>query len=109
MKARLPKGYGESPAKQLQRLQEEMQKNQEMLEAKTYEATAGGGAITVTMTGKKELTSVKLKPEVVDPEDIEMLEDLIIAAVNDVVAQVEEDANETMGALTGGLNIPGLG
>ena len=108
MKARLPQGYNESPMKQIQRLQEEMQKKQEALEAKTYEASVGGGAITVSMTGKKELTAVKLKPEVVDPEDIEMLEDLIVAAVNEVIRKAEDESSEVMGELTGGLNIPGF-
>ena len=77
--------------------------------AAAYTGTASGEMVTVTMTGKHEITSVKIKPEAVDPEDIEMLEDLIAAAVNSAVAAVDKESEEEMAKMTGGLNIPGLG
>ena len=115
MKARLPQGYGSSSMnpnnmmKQVQKMQEDMQRAQEELEAKEYTASVGGGAVEITMTGKKSVTSVKISPDVVDPDDVEMLEDLIAAAVNEVVSKLEADSNETMGAITGSMpSIPGL-
>ncbi len=115
MKARLPQGYGSSGMnpnnmmKQVQKMQADMQKAQEELEQKEYTSSVGGGAVEITMTGKKEVVSVKIKPEVVDPEDVEMLEDLISAAVGEVISKIETDSNETMGAITGSMpNIPGL-
>ena len=94
--------------KQAQKMQQDMLKMQEEIEQTVFETTAGGGAITVKMSGKKELLSVSLKPEVVDPDDIEMLEDLIITAVNDVSKKVDDANSAKMGKLTGGMNIPGL-
>ena len=82
---------------------------QEELEAKEYTGTASGEMVTVTMNGKHEITAVKIKPEAVDPDDIEMLEDLIAAAVNSATAAVDKDSEEEMSKMTGGLNIPGLG
>ena len=113
MKARLPKGYG-SPdpnamMRQVQKMQDEIRAKQEELEAKEYTGTASGEMVTVTMTGKHEITAVHIKPEAVDPDDLEMLEDLIAAAVNSAVAAVDKDSEEEMGRLTGGMNIPGLG
>ena len=114
MKARLPQGMGGGPSnmnqmiRQAQKMQEEMTKAQEELNAKEYVTTSGGGMIEVTITGKKELKSVKLKPEVVDPEDIEMLEDLIVAAVNEAIRTAEEDSAKRMEKITGGLNVPGI-
>ena len=108
MKARLPKGYGRpdpnAMMRQVQKMQDTIRAKQEELEAKEYTGTASGEMVTVTMTGKHEITAVKIKPEAVDPEDIEMLEDLIAA-----VAAVDKDSEEEMGKLTGGMNIPGLG
>ena len=104
-------GYGGGMApnmanlmKQAQKMQQQMAQQAQELETKEYTATAGGGAITVTMTGKRELTSVKIDPEAVDPEDVEMLEDMIVVAVNDVLGQVEAAAGKMMGQLTGGMN-----
>ncbi len=94
--------------KQAQKMQEEMEKVQEELEDKTVEATSGGGAVTVTVNGKKEIVSIKIQPEAVDPDDVETLEDLITVAVNDAVKQADEMMAEGMSAVTGGLNIPGL-
>ena len=94
--------------KQAQKMQEEMEKVQEELEDKTVEATSGGGAVTVTVNGKKEIVLIKIQPEAVDPDDVETLEDLITVAVNDAVKQADEMMAEGMSAVTGGLNIPGL-
>lgn len=88
-------------------MQKQMEDKTKELEEKEYEASAGGGAVTVKVSGKKEITSVKLSQEVVDPDDIEMLEDLIVAAANEALRKMEEDSAAAMGALTGGLG--GLG
>ena len=108
MKARLPKGYGRpdpnAMMRQVQKMQDDIRAKQEELEAKEYTGTASGEMVTVTMNGKHEITAVKIKPEAVDPDDIEMLEDLIAAA-----AAVDKDSEEEMSKMTGGLNIPGLG
>ena len=104
-------GGGGSMQKQLQQMQA-MQRRMEALQAEIEEkemtTTAGGGAVTVTVNGKKEITKLELKPEIVDPDDIEMLQDLIMVAENEGIRQIEEMANAEMGKLTGGLNIPGL-
>ena len=106
-----PSGGGGGMQKQLQQIQA-MQRKMEVLQAEIEEkevtTTAGGGAVTVTVSGKKEVTGLVLKPEVVDPEDIEMLQDLIMVAVNEGLRQIEEISNSEMGKLTGGLGIPGL-
>lgn len=94
--------------KQAQRMQRQMEEKTKEMEEKEWEATAGGGAVTVKISGKKEVLSVKLDPEVVDPDDIEMLEDLIVAATNEALRKVEEESSEMMSALTGGLG-GGLG
>mgnify|MGYP000419243222 CR=1 FL=1 len=108
MKARLPKGYGRpdpnAMMRQVQKMQDDIRAKQEELEAKEYTGTASGEMVTVTMNGKHEITAVKIKPEAVDPDDIEMLEDLIAAS-----AAVDKDSEEEMSKMTGGLNIPGLG
>ena len=93
--------------KQAQRMQRQMEEQQKELETKEFTATAGGGAVEVTVTGKREVTKVKLAEEVVDPDDIEMLEDLIVAATNEALRQLEEDSAKSMEALTGGLNLGG--
>lgn len=112
MKARLPKGYGrpdpQAMMRQVQKMQDDIRAKQAELEAREYTGTASGEMVTVTMTGKHEVTAVKIKPEAVDPDDIEMLEDLVAAAVNATVKQVDDTAEAEMGKLTGGLNIPGL-
>ncbi|EFE12643.1 DNA-binding protein, YbaB/EbfC family [Clostridium sp. M62/1] len=93
--------------KQAQRMQRQMEETTKELEEKEYTASAGGGAVTVTVSGKKEVLSVKLSPEVVDPDDIEMLEDLIVAATNEAFRQMEDASSQAMAKLTGGLG--GLG
>ena len=93
---------------QVQAMQARMQQVQEEIEAKVVETSAGGGAFSVKINGKKELVEVLLKPEVVDPDDIEMLQDLIIAAVHEGMRQIDEISESEMGKVTGGINIPGL-
>ncbi|MBQ4087482.1 MAG: YbaB/EbfC family nucleoid-associated protein [Clostridia bacterium] len=94
--------------KQAQMMQEEMNRVQSELEEKVVETTAGGGKVKVEMKGTKEIVSLKIDPEIVDPDDTEMLEDLVTVAVNDAIRQVEEMMEEGMSSITGGLNIPGL-
>ena len=93
--------------KQAQKMQKQMEEQQKELEEKEFTAAAGGGAVEVTISGKKEVTKVKFQPEVVDPDDIEMLEDLIVAATNEALRKIEEDSSKSMEALTGGLNLGG--
>ena len=95
--------------RQLQGLQENLLKAQEEVAAMTVETSSGGGAVTVTVSGERRIQSITIQPEVVDPEDIEMLQDLIVAAVNQALEQVERAATEKVGAVTGGLELPGLG
>ncbi len=102
----MTKGF--NPMQQIKVLQEKMAKIQEELATKTVESSAGGGMVTAVMNGRQELVSLKLEPQVVDPEDIEMLQDLIVAAVNDALRKAQELAASDMGKLAGGLNIPGL-
>lgn len=92
--------------KQAQKMQRQMEENQKALEEKEFTATAGGGAVEVTVSGKKEVTKIKLSEEVVDPDDIEMLEDLIMAAVNDAFGKMEEESQSAMAKLTGGMGLP---
>ncbi len=94
--------------RQAQKMQEEMLKAQEELGEKTCEASVGGGAVSVVVSGKKELVSVKIAPEAVDPEDVEMLQDLIVSAVNEAMRKADEMAASSMSRVTGGMNIPGL-
>ena len=113
MKARMPQGFGRpdpnAMMRQVQKMQENIRAKQEELEAKEYTRTASGEMVSVTMNGKHEVVAVSIKPDAVDPDDIEMLEDLIAAAVNSAVSAVDKDSEEEMSKLTGGLNIPGLG
>ncbi|WP_243137374.1 YbaB/EbfC family nucleoid-associated protein [Desulfofundulus thermobenzoicus] len=94
--------------KQVQKMQAEMMRMQEELGNRTVEATAGGGVVRAVANGKQELVSLEIKPEAVDPEDVEMLQDLILTAVNSALDQSREMVAAEMGKLTGGLNIPGL-
>ncbi|WP_027091862.1 YbaB/EbfC family nucleoid-associated protein [Cohnella thermotolerans] len=94
--------------KQVKKMQEQMLKAQEELGNKTVEGTAGGGVVTVQANGHKKVLSVTIKPEAVDPEDVEMLQDLVLTAVNDALTKADELANNDMGKFTGGLKIPGL-
>ena len=114
MKARLPQGMGAAPQnmnamiKQAQKIQEDMKVRQAEIEEMEFQATAGGGMVEVTISGKKEIKSIAIKPEIVNPDDIEMLQDLIMAATNEVIRKVEEFTNTEMDQITGSLNIPGV-
>lgn len=94
--------------KQAQKMQEEMLKAQAEIEEKNIEASSGGGAVTVTINGKKEVLGIKISPDAVDPDDVETLEDLILTAMNEAMRQADELAAGTMGRVTGGMSIPGL-
>jgi len=94
--------------KQAQKMQRQMEEQQKEMEGKEFSASAGGGAVTVTVSGTREVLKVSLKEEVVDPEDIEMLEDLIVAATNEALRAVEEESNEAMSKMTGGMGGSGL-
>jgi nucleoid-associated protein EbfC len=94
--------------KQMQKIQKQMQKAQEELKEKTVDGSAGGGMVTVTMNGHKELVDVQINEDAVDPDDVEMLQDLVMAAFNDALKQVDEMVQQEMGKYTGGMNIPGL-
>lgn len=114
MKARLPKGVGGGPGnmqsmiKQAQKMQEQMTQLQTELDEREYTAAAGGGAVSCTVSGKREVLRLDIKPEVVDPEDVEMLSDLITAAVNEALRKADSEASANMAKLTGGLNLGGL-
>lgn len=94
--------------KQAQQFQNKMAKLQEELGQKTIEATSGGGMVTVVVNGQQEIVSINIDPEVIDPEDVEMLQDLVLAAVNDGMARAKKMVNDEMGKLTGGLNLPNI-
>ena len=107
-----PAGMGggsmQKQLQQMQAMQRQMEALQAEIEEKEVQTTAGGGAVSVTISGKKEITKLEIKPEVRDPDDIEMLQDLIIVAVNEGLRQIDEISNSEMSKLTGGLGIPGL-
>ena len=94
--------------KQAQKMQQEMLRMQEELENKTYSATSGGGMVTATVTGKHQVVDIQIKPEAVDPDDVEMLQDMVIAAVNEAMRTADTEAANNMSRLTGGLNLGGL-
>ena len=112
MKARLPQGMGGGPQnmqsmlRQAQKMQENIEAKKAELEEKDYVASSGGGMVEVTANGKHEIKAIGINPEVVDPEDVEMLQDMVIAAVNDAVRAAMEDLSSCMGKITGGMNLP---
>lgn len=113
MKARIPNSGGGmgNIMQQAQKMQQQMTEAQAELETREYEASAGGGVVKVSINGKKEISKVTIDPSVIDPDDVEMLEDLVAAALNEAIRLVEDDAAEEMGKITGGLGglgIPGL-
>ena len=114
MRARVPKGAGNNAQnmnqmiRQAQKMQDQITELQDDIEARDFTATAGGGAVELVMTGKKTIKSLNIKKEVVDPEDVEMLQDLIISAVNEAVAQIEQTTEDEMSKITGGVSLPGL-
>ena len=95
-------------ARQAQKLQQQMAKAQEELDAREFEATSGGGMVTAKVNGKRELLALTIKPEAVDPDDVEMLEDMVMAAVNEALRTAAETVEREMGKLTGGMGMPGL-
>ena len=111
MKARIPgapQGGRMNMMKQIQEMQAQLEAKQAEIEATDFTASAGGGAVEVTVSGAHEIKSINMQPDVVDPEDIEMLEDLVAAAVNDAIAKARKDSEERMEKVTGGLNVPGM-
>lgn len=114
MKVRLPKNnsFGmnnmQDLVKKAQKAQEEMEKSQAELETKEYSASSGGEAVKVTINGKLEVTKLEIKPEIIDPDDVEMLSDMIIAAVNEAIKKASTDKDEAMQKISGQMNLPGL-
>ena len=114
MKSRLPKGMGGGPQnmqsmlKQAQKMQEDMAALQEDLDNREYEVSAGGGAVTVKINGKMEIRSIDIQPEIVDPDDIETLSDILVAGVNEAITKVNETNSEEMGKITGAMNLSGM-
>jgi DNA-binding YbaB/EbfC family protein len=114
MRARVPKGAGNNAQnmnqmiRQAQKMQDQITELQDDIEARDFAVTAGGGAVELVMTGKKTIKSLTIKPEVVDPADVEMLQDLIISAVNEAVGQIEQTTEDEMSKITGGVSLPGL-
>ncbi len=112
MKVRLPKSPGgqdmSSVLRQAQKMQEEMQEKQAELEEQEYEVSAGGGVVKVKIDGKRKIRSIELSPEIVDPDDIETLTDILVAAVNEAIGKVDDVAQEEMSKITGSLGMPGL-
>lgn len=106
----MPGGMGNmnNMLKQAQKMQEQMVKIQEEAEEKTVEASSGGGAVTVTVSGKKQIVAIKISPEAVDPDDVETLEDLVMSATNEAMRMADEMMAREMSKVTGGMNIPGL-
>lgn len=114
MKARLPQGMGKGPGsqkdmlRQVQKMQQDMEAKQAELEAKEYDIAAGGGVCKIKINGKKEIFSIELDPMIVDADDIETLQDILVAGVNEAIKRVEETTASEMSKITGNLNIPGL-
>ena len=114
MKARLPQGMGGGPSnmqgmmRQVQKMQADMSALQDDLDAREYEIKAGGGVVTVKINGKKEVLSIDIAPELVDPDDIETLSDILVAGVNEAIKRVEDTNSKEMEKITGSMNMPGL-
>ena len=115
MKVRLPSGMGGGPQnmnamiKQAQKMQDDMAALQEELDAREYDISAGGGVVAIKITGTKEVKSIDIKPEIVDPDDIEMLTDILVAGINEAIKKVEEVNSEEMSKITGDMGLPGMG
>ena len=113
MRANIPKGMGgagnmQAMLRQAQKMQEDMATLQAELDEKVYDVSAGGGMVKVSINGKKEILAIDIKPDIVDPDDIETLQDILVAAVNQAISQVEATNTEEMGKITGSMNMPGL-
>ena len=114
MRANIPKGMGggmqnmQSMIRQAQKMQEDMAAKQEELNAREYDVSAGGGVVNVKINGKKEILSIEIDPEIVDPDDVETLQDILVAGVNEAIKRVEETNSKEMEKITGSMNMPGL-
>ncbi len=114
MRANIPKGMGGGPQnmqamiRQAQKMQEDMAAKQEELDAREYDISAGGGVVNVKINGKREILAIDLQPEIVDPDDIETLSDILVAAVNEAIKRVDETNNAELNKITGPMNLPGL-
>ena len=114
MRANIPKGMGGGPQnmnamlRQAQKMQEDMAALQEELDSREYDISAGGGAVEVKINGKREILTIDIKPEIVDPDDIEMLSDILVAAVNEAIKRVDETNNAEISKLTGSVGLPGM-
>lgn len=114
MRANLPKGMGGGPQnmqamiRQAQKMQEDMAAKQEELDAREYDIRAGGGVVSVKINGKKEILAIDIKPEIVDPDDIETLSDILVAGINEAIKRVEDTNAAEMEKVTGGMNMPGI-
>ena len=114
MRANVPKGMGGGPQnmqamiRQAQKMQEDVAAKQEELDAREYEIKAGGGVVAVKINGKKEILSIEIDPEVVDPDDVETLQDILVAGVNEAIKRVEDTNSKEMEKITGSMNMPGL-
>ena len=114
MRANIPKGMGGGPQnmnamlRQAQKMQEDMAALQEDLDSREYDISAGGGVVDVKINGKREILNINIKPEIVDPDDIEMLSDILVAAVNEAIKTVDETNNNEMSKITGNVGLPGL-
>ncbi len=114
MRANIPKGMGggaqnmQAMIRQAQKMQEEMAAKQEELNAREYDVSAGGGVVNVKINGKREILAIDLKPEIVDPDDIETLSDILVAAVNEAIKRVDDTNNEELNKITGPMNLPGV-
>ncbi len=114
MKVRLPKGMGGGPQnmnamlRQAQKMQDDLAELTAKLEEKEYEVSAGGGAVTVKINGKTEIIAIELSPDIVDPDDVEILQDIIIAGVNEAIKRVNEDREQETAKITGPMNLPGM-
>ena len=114
MRANIPKGLGGGPQnmnamiRQAQKMQEDMEALQAELDEREYDISAGGGVVNVKINGKKEILAIDIKPEIVDPDDIETLSDILVAAVNEAIKRVEDTNSEEMSKVTGGMSMPGL-
>ncbi|MBQ9785658.1 MAG: YbaB/EbfC family nucleoid-associated protein [Clostridia bacterium] len=113
MRANIPKGMGgaqnmQAMIRQAQKMQEDMAAKQEELNAREYDISAGGGVVNVKINGKREILAIDLKPEIVDPDDIETLSDILVAAVNEAIKRVDDTTNEEMNKITGPMNLPGM-
>ena len=114
MRANIPKGMGggaqnmQAMIRQAQKMQEDVAAKQEELNAREYDVSAGGGVVNVKINGKKEILAIDLKPEIVDPDDIETLSDILVAAINEAIKRVEDTNSEELNKITGPMNMPGL-